>query len=201
MFCLVKPRDFFQQVSRSPSLKLELTWLAFGGLVVPTALLMSIGFPARYALPLMLAAILPFQYAAYCILRGLKEPGAALVREKRVQREWVERDVALAREIQRMWEPATSSIAEQSIFSLARSYYKDVLRSAASAQAHKRYRDLIIERQRAALESSRTLLQSHADLWSQPCGVAPQMPRPEFAHIYSWGIEKAAYQMPHSARR
>ena len=68
MIRLIKASDFLREVSQSPRLKFELTWLTFAGLVVPTALLMSIGLPEQYALPLMLVAILPFQYVAVCIL-------------------------------------------------------------------------------------------------------------------------------------
>ena len=71
MFRLVKASEFSKEVSVSPRLKFSLTWLTFGGLILPAALLMSVGYAANYVLPLMLVAILPFQYVAFCVLRGL----------------------------------------------------------------------------------------------------------------------------------
>ena len=68
MFRFIQVRDFLREVSASPRLKFDLAGLTFAGLVVPTALLMSFGVPEQYALPLMLAAILPFQYVAVCAL-------------------------------------------------------------------------------------------------------------------------------------
>ena len=69
MFHLIKLSDFLREGSYSPRLKLDLAGLSFAGLVVPTALLISIGAPEEYALPLMMIAILPFQYILVCILR------------------------------------------------------------------------------------------------------------------------------------
>ena len=69
MFHLIKLSDFLREVSHSPRLKFDLAGLSFAGLVVPTALLISIGAPEEYALPLMMIAILPFQYILVCILR------------------------------------------------------------------------------------------------------------------------------------
>jgi len=54
-------------------MKFDLAGLTFVGLVVPTALLMSIGVPEEYVLPLMLVAILPFQYVAFCFFVWQKE--------------------------------------------------------------------------------------------------------------------------------
>jgi len=70
---LVKPADFFREVSQNARLKFTLTWLAFGGLVVPTALAITAGAAEQYALPFMLAAILPFQYVSFCVMEHLKE--------------------------------------------------------------------------------------------------------------------------------
>jgi hypothetical protein len=68
MFRLIKVGDFLSEVSANPRLKFDLAGLTFAGLVVPTALLMSIGVPEQYALPLMLVMILPFQYTAFCFI-------------------------------------------------------------------------------------------------------------------------------------
>lgn len=69
---LGKLNEFLEEVSRTPRLKFDLAWLTFGCLVVPAALLMSFGFPERYVLPLMLVAILPFQYGTVCVLRKVQ---------------------------------------------------------------------------------------------------------------------------------
>ena len=73
MFRLAKPSDFLRELSESPWLKFGLAWLTFGALVVPTALLMTFGVPEKYALPAMLAAILPFQYLGFCLFRHFRE--------------------------------------------------------------------------------------------------------------------------------
>lgn len=72
-FRLLKVSGFLREVSQSPWLKFDLAWLSFVGLALPTALLMSLGVSEMSALPLMLVATLPFQYAAFCFLRWLKE--------------------------------------------------------------------------------------------------------------------------------
>lgn len=69
MLRIVKFGDFSRAVSEDTSLKFKLAWISFGGLVLPTAFLMSTGLPAEYALPLMLLAIIPFQYLVFCFLR------------------------------------------------------------------------------------------------------------------------------------
>jgi len=79
VFCLAKPTDFFRAVYQSSRLKFILAWVTFGGLVIPTAFLMSFGFPEKYALPLMLVAIPPFQYAVFCILKGLNRNEGTVV--------------------------------------------------------------------------------------------------------------------------
>lgn len=71
MLRLVKASDFLREVSQSSRLKFELTWLTFGGLVVPAALLMSLGFAENYVLPVMLVLIVPFQYASFCIFQAV----------------------------------------------------------------------------------------------------------------------------------
>ncbi len=68
MFSLVRPREFFQELSRNTKLKFTLAWLTMGGLVVPAALLMSMGISEKYVLSLTLVGILPFQYAMFCII-------------------------------------------------------------------------------------------------------------------------------------
>ncbi len=78
---LGKLNEFLDVVSRTSQLKFDLAWLTLGGLVVPTALLMSFGFPERYVLLLMLVAILPFQYGTFCVLRRAKS-----VRERATSR-------------------------------------------------------------------------------------------------------------------
>ncbi len=72
MLSLVKPGDFFREVSRRPGLKFTLAWLSMGGVVLPAALLMSFGVSEKYVLPLVLVVTLPFQYSAFCISRWLK---------------------------------------------------------------------------------------------------------------------------------
>ncbi len=67
MLRLANPSDFFREVSQSASLKFKLAWLMFGGLVVPCSILVSIGMPEKYAVYLVLAGMIPFEYAAYCI--------------------------------------------------------------------------------------------------------------------------------------
>ena len=79
MFRLTKPGDFSRALSQSFRLKFILAWVTFGGLVIPTALLMSLGFPEYYALPLMLVAIPPFQYLVFCILKGLSRNDGTVV--------------------------------------------------------------------------------------------------------------------------
>jgi len=75
MFRLVKPTLFFRELSGSPRLKFSMAWLTFMGLVIPTALLTSMGIRQEYALPLLLVSILPFQYIAFCVLYGAKAVG------------------------------------------------------------------------------------------------------------------------------
>lgn len=71
MFRLIRPRDFLAAVSRSPRLKFILAWITIGGLVIPSAFLMSFGFPEKYVLPGMLAVIPLFQYVVLCIFPAL----------------------------------------------------------------------------------------------------------------------------------
>jgi Undecaprenyl-phosphate glucose phosphotransferase len=68
VFCVA---DFCRALYESSRLKFILAWVTFGGLFLPTAFLMSVGFPEKYALPLMLLGIPPFQYAVFCLLKGL----------------------------------------------------------------------------------------------------------------------------------
>lgn len=70
MIRMAKPSEFLRELSGDARLKFLLAWLTFAELVLPTALLMSLGFPEKYALPLMLVATPPFQYGAFCILRS-----------------------------------------------------------------------------------------------------------------------------------
>jgi len=49
----------------------------FGGLVVPCSILVSIGMPEKYAVYLVLAGMIPFEYAAYCILRSRRAVSVA----------------------------------------------------------------------------------------------------------------------------
>src|SRR5713226_7705900 len=60
---------FLREVSRNSRLKFALAWLAFGALVVPASLLVAVGIPEKYVLPLLLVVILPFQYVVFCIRR------------------------------------------------------------------------------------------------------------------------------------
>jgi len=52
-------------------LKFILAWITFGGLVVPSAFLMSFGFSEKYVLPGMLAVIPLFQYLILCMFPAL----------------------------------------------------------------------------------------------------------------------------------
>jgi len=92
VFRLAKVSDFLRELSESAGLKFGLAWLAFCVLVVPTALLMTLGVPDRYALPTMLAAILPFLYFVFCISRWLRSP--------ETHRPLRSDDLALSRDIQ-----------------------------------------------------------------------------------------------------
>lgn len=93
MLRLARPATFFREVSESRRVKFTLAWLTFGGLALPTALLMSLGVDEKYALLMMLAAILPFQYAVFCVLKGLKHDRSVLAGE-----------VYLSRVKEQMWK-------------------------------------------------------------------------------------------------
>ena len=71
MFRLITPASFFKAVSDSPRVKFTLAWATFGGVVIPSALLMSLGFSDKYILPAMLAVIPLFQYVVVCIFPTL----------------------------------------------------------------------------------------------------------------------------------
>lgn len=70
MLRLINPADFIRKYSESPKLKFKLAWLMVGGLAVPTAFLISFGLPEKYAVYLILVGMVPFYYAAYCILQS-----------------------------------------------------------------------------------------------------------------------------------
>jgi hypothetical protein len=76
LFRLANPGEFFREYSGSPKLKFGLAWLMIVGLVVPIAILMSVGLSERYAVYLVLVGIVPFQYVAYCILRSRRREQA-----------------------------------------------------------------------------------------------------------------------------
>lgn len=70
MFRLANPADFFREYSESPKLKFKLAWLMVAGFVVPAAILAALGLPEKFTVYLVLVGMVPFQYAAYCILRS-----------------------------------------------------------------------------------------------------------------------------------
>ncbi len=76
--------NFFQEVSDSPSLKFTLAWGTFLGLVVPTALLMTLGVPERVALLVMVLLILPFQYVLFRVLPLVEKPRGLLPERKQL---------------------------------------------------------------------------------------------------------------------
>jgi len=73
MITLVTPGSYLRVVSESVRLKFSLGWLSFGFLVFPSAVLMSFGFQPRYVLPVMAAAIIPFQYFSFCVLQAREQ--------------------------------------------------------------------------------------------------------------------------------
>jgi hypothetical protein len=81
MFRIVSPGEFLREVSRSPRLKFFLAWLTFAGLVVPLAFFTSIGLAETHAVALLLVAILPFQYLAFCVMRAREMRRALLVKK------------------------------------------------------------------------------------------------------------------------
>jgi hypothetical protein len=96
MLGLVAPRQFFKEISESAALKFKLGWFTFAGLIAPTALLMTFGVPEKYALPAMLAAIVPFQYLGFCLFRHFRETQS----ERRRGIEQLEAGFDLACEVQ-----------------------------------------------------------------------------------------------------
>ena len=102
MFGLVNPADFFRDVSDKPSLKAMLAGLMFGGLVVPVALLVSIGLSERSGAFIVLAGIIPFQYVTYCILRSLSLNRQVVANTKSTveSAEGVSQAIRLARELE-----------------------------------------------------------------------------------------------------
>lgn len=72
MHRLVNFSHFSQEISASPRLKIKLVWVTFIGLVFPTATLISLGFPEKPALILMLIAIVPFQYVMFNLITLIK---------------------------------------------------------------------------------------------------------------------------------
>src|SRR5260370_21130079 len=65
--------QYVADLSDDPKLKLTLAWMTFAMLVVPTAILMSLGVSAKAALITMSILVLPLHYALYVAFFAARE--------------------------------------------------------------------------------------------------------------------------------
>ena len=118
--------SFFSSVAGSTKLKLALAWLTFVGLALPTAFLMSFGVPEKYALPVLAALVLPFNYIAFWLLRAVqqrnvtdKKPKTASWHPGYVSGQFATLDAQIARVS--AWQPVDLYVCQLAVL-LARHY-------------------------------------------------------------------------------